>query len=214
MRYLIHIVTALLASYLKSRAALQLENIALRHQNSVLRRSAPNRLHLNRWDRMIFATLYRLWPKIVGSIAIVRPRTVARWHKQGFRLCWRWKCGSNGGRPRVPQELRGLIHEMSQANPLWGAPRIHGELLKLGIEVGQATVARYMISRPRPPGQDWKTFLHNHMNQTAATDFFVVPTISFKLLFGMVVVDHARRKILHVAVTAHPTAEWTARQLT
>jgi transposase InsO family protein len=204
---------ASISTLFKSRAALQLKNMALRHQLNVLRRSSPNRVQLTRWDRIFFATLYRIWPKVVGSIAIVKPKTIVAWHLQGFRLYWRRKCGAHGGRPSVSIELKSLIRRMSEANPLWGAARIHGELLKLGIEVGQATISRYMVHRPGPPDQTWTTFLRNHSSNITSTDFFVVPTLSFKLLFGMVVLDHARRKVIHTAVTANPTAEWTARQL-
>jgi len=162
---------------------------------------------------MILASLHRLWPKVLGSIAVVQPKTVVGWHRQGFRLFWRWKCGGKGGRPKVPEELRDLIREMSRANPLWGAPRVHGELLKLGIEVSQSTVATYMVRSPHPTGQNWTTFLHNHSHQTASTDFFVVSTLTFQLLYVMVVLDRARRRILHVVMTANPTAAWTAQQL-
>ena len=132
----------------------------------------------------------------------------------GFRLFWRWKSQSRSGRPRVPLEIRRLIREMSLANPLWGAPRIHGELLKLGIDVGQTSVAKYMARRRRPPSQGWKTFLRNHADGIASIDLFVVPTISFRLLYGLLILRHDRRQILWLGVTAHPTAEWIARQLT
>jgi len=192
---------------------LQLENVALRHQLVIARRSAPKRWRPTRLDRLILASLFRLWPRIVGSILVVRPKTVIGWHQQGFRLFWRCKCGGKGGRPKVPEELRDLIRAMSRANPLWGAPRVHGELLKLGIEVSQSTVATYMVKPPHPPDQTWTTFLRNHVHQLASTDFFVVPTLKFQLLYVMVVLDHARRRILHIAVTANPTAEWAAQQL-
>jgi transposase InsO family protein len=206
-------IGATVSAFFKTRLALQVENASLRHQLIILRRTSPKRLRLTRLDRMIFASLHRLWPKVLGSIAIVQPKTVMRWHRQGFRLYWRWMCGGKGGRPKVPKELRGLIREMSLANPLWGAPRVHGELLKLGFEVSETTVATYMVKPPRPPGQTWTTFLRNHAHQMASTDFFVVPTLTFQLLYVMVVLDHARRSILHIAVTTNPTAEWTAQQL-
>jgi transposase InsO family protein len=155
-----------------------------------------------------------LLPKIFNALAIVKPDTIVRWHRAGFRSYWRWKSRPRGGRPTVPLEIRGLIREMSIANPLWGAPRIHGELLKLGIEVGQPSVAKYMARRRRPPSQGWKTFLHNHADGIAAMDLFVVPTISFRLLYGLLIVGHGRRQILWFGVTAHPTAEWIANQLT
>jgi transposase InsO family protein len=147
-------------------------------------------------------------------LAIVEPETVIRWHRAGFRLFWRWKSQCRAGRPRVALEIRQLIREMSQANPLWGAPRIHGELLKLGIDVGQTSVAKYMTRRGRPPSQGWKTFLRNHADGIVSIDLFVVPTISFRLLYGLLILHHGRRQILWLGVTAHPTAEWIARQLT
>ena len=137
-----------------------------------------------------------------------------RWHRAGFRSNWRWKSRRRRGRPTVPLEIRRLIREMSTANPLWGAPRIHGELLKLGIDVGQTSVAKYMARRRAPPSQGWKTFLCNHADGIAAMDLFVVPTISFRLLYGLLIIGHGRRQILWFGVTAHPTAEWIANQLT
>jgi hypothetical protein len=135
-------------------------------------------------DRLAFVWLYRLCPAVVNVVTIVRPETLIRCHRSGFKAFWRWKSRSRGGRPPVPREVRDLIREISQANGLWGAPRIHGELLKLGIEVAQSTVAKYMIKRPRRSGQSWETFLRNHADGIAAADLFVVPTIGFKLLYG------------------------------
>ena len=146
-------IGATVSGFFKTRLALQAENVALRHQLIILRRSAPKRLRMTRLDRMIFASLHRLWPNVLGSIAVVHPKAVVGWHRQGFRLYWRLKCGGKGGRPKVSEELRALICEMSLANPLWGAPRVHGELLKLGINVSQTTVATYMVKSPCPPGQ-------------------------------------------------------------
>jgi hypothetical protein len=145
---------------------------------------------------------------------IVKPETVIRWHRAGFRSFWRWKSRRRGGRPKVPFEIRQLIREMSLANPLWGAPRIHGELLKLGIDVGQTSVAKYMARHRRPPSLGWKTFIRNHADGIAAMDLFVVPTLSFRLLYGLLILSHGRRQILWLGVTTHPTAEWVARQLT
>ena len=137
-----------------------------------------------------------------------------RWHRAGFRAYWRWKSRPRGGRPTTPGDIRRLIREMSVANPLWGAPRIHGELLKLGIDVGQTTVAKYMARRRMPPSQGWKTFLRNHADGIASMDLFLVPTISFRLLYGLLILQHSRRELLWLGVTAHPSAEWIARQLT
>jgi hypothetical protein len=145
---------------------------------------------------------------MLDALAIVKPETVIRWHCAGFRAYWRWKSKPQGGRPRTPVEIRHF------ANPLWGAPRIHGELLKLGIDVGQTTVAKYMARGRRPPSQGWKTFLHNHADGIASMDLFVVPTISFRLIYGLLILRHDRRQMLWLGVTAHPTAEWISHQLT
>jgi transposase InsO family protein len=199
---------------IRSRAALEAEIWVLRQQINVLRRTAPKRLLFSVFDRLVFVGFYRLFPKICDALAIVKPDTVVRWHRAGFRLYWRWKSRPCGGRPRVSLEIRELIREMSIANPLWGAPRIHGELLKLGIEIGQTSVAKYMARRRGLPSQGWKTFLRNHADGIAAMDLFVVPTISFRLLYGLLIMGHGRRQILWFGVTAHPTAEWIANQLT
>jgi transposase InsO family protein len=159
--------------------------------------------------------LSRLWSGWRSTLAIVKPETVISWHRKGFRLYWTWKswCGMPG-RPEVSQEARDLIRKMSMANPLWGAPRIHGELRKIGIEVSQATVAKYMVRQRKPPSQTWRAFLNNHVHSLVSTDFFIVPTINFRVLFVFLVLAHQRRRLLHFNVTAHPTAEWTAQQIT
>jgi hypothetical protein len=163
---------------------------------------------------LIFVSLYRLLPGVRDALAIVKPETVVKWHRAGFRLYWRWKSKARGGRPTVPLEIRKLIRKMSIANPLWGAPRIHGELLKLGVDLGQTSVAKYMVRRRDPPSQGWRTFLRNHADGIAAMDMFVVPTISFRLLYGLLIMGHGRRHMLWFGVTAHPTAEWIANQVT
>jgi transposase InsO family protein len=198
----------------RSRASLEAEIVALRHQLNVLRRKSPKRLAFSNFDRLIFAGLYRIAPNVLNALVIVKPETVIGWHRAGFRLFWKWKSRSRSGRPKVPLEIRQLIRDMSLANPLWGAPRIHGELLKLGIDVGQTSVAKYMARRRRPPSQGWKTFLRNHADGITSMDFFVVPTLSFRLLYGLLILKHGRRQMLWLGVTAHPTAEWIARQLT
>jgi putative transposase len=147
------------------------------------------------------------------ALVIVKPETVIAWHRQGFRLWWAWKSRRRMGRPTVPADVRTLIRTMANSNPSWGAPRIHGELLKLGIDVCQATVAKYIVRRRRPPSQTWRTFLANHIGQLMAADFFVVPTATGRLLFVLVILAHARRRVVHVAVTEHPTAAWTGQQL-
>ncbi len=149
----------------------------------------------------------RLFPNARDALALVLQQTVVRWHRAGFRFYWRWKSRRRAGRPVVSIEVRQLIHEMSIANPLWGAPRIHGGLLKLGINVGQTSVAKYMARRRGPPSQGWKTFLRNHADGIAAMDLFVVPTVSFRLLYGLLIMSHSRRQIMCLGVTAHPTAE-------
>jgi len=202
-----------LTSVAKSRRRLQAENLVLRHQVNILRRRASMRLRLSNADRLAFVWLYRLCPSVLDAVVIIKPETLIRWHRRGFKAFWRWKSRSRGGRPPIPREVRDLIREMSGMNGLWGAPRIHGELLKLGIEVAQSTVAKYMIKRPRRPGQSWATFLRNHADGIAAADLFVVPTINFKLLYGLVILGHGRRRLIHYAVTAHPTSEWIARQI-
>ena len=187
--------------------------MALRHQVAVLQRQSHHRPKLMCWDRLLFAALYRVQPDVLRSISIVRPETVVRWHRAGFRLYWKHKSRGKVGRPRVPGEMRTLIRKISIANPLWGAPRIHGELLKIGIDVSQSTVAKYLVRGRRPPSQGWLTFLRNHADGIVAIDLFVVPTIGFRLLFGLVILNHDRRKIVHVAATYHPTSEWIARQI-
>jgi putative transposase len=145
---------------------------------------------------------------------MVKAETVIAWHRKGFRLYWTWKsCHGQPGRPRLAKEMRELIRRMSLANPLWGAPRIHGELLKLGIDVSQATVAKYMVHPRKPSSQAWRTFLNNHVTQLVATDFFVVPTVTFRLLFVFVVLAHRRRQVVHFNVTASPTSEWAVQQI-
>jgi len=155
-------------------------------------------------DRLLFVWLYRLCPGVLETMVIVRPETVLRWHRGGFRAYWRWKSRSRPGRPRVAREVRDLIRQMSMANRVWGAPRIHGELLKLGIGVAQPTVAKYMVKCRLPPSQSWATFLRNHADGIAATDLLVVPTIDFRLLYCLIVLAHGRRRLMHYAVTAVP----------
>jgi transposase InsO family protein len=199
---------------LRPRATLEAEILVLRQQINVLRRANPKRLPFGSIDRLILGGVCRLFPKNYDALAIVRPDTVIRWHRAGFRLYWRWRSRRRCGRPTVSLEIRRLIREMSVANPLWGAPRIHGELLKLGVDVGQTSVAKYMARRRPLPSQGWKTFLRNHADGIAAMDLFVVPTISFRLLYGLLIMGHGRRQILWLGVTARPTAEWIANQLT
>ena len=214
MTDLLRLILSVLASLFKSRAGLEAENLILRLQINVLRRRMPKRPALTNIDRLLFVWLYRWFPSTVGALAIARPETIISWHRSGFRAYWRWRSRNCVGRPKVSAELRTLIREMSRANPLWGAPRIHGELLKLGFDVAQSTVAKYMVRRLGPPSQGWKTFLRNHVPDIGAIDMFVVPTVGFKLLYGLVIIRLNRRRLVWINVTANPTADWIARQIT
>jgi hypothetical protein len=207
-------VLAVLASPFKSKSRLEAENVALRHQLTVLRRMVRSRARLTNNDRWFFVQLYRWFPSILQVLTIIRPETLVRWHRAGFRRYWRWKSRSLGGRPQIKTDLRVLIRRMSIENPLWGAPRIHGELLKLGFEVAQSSVAKYMVKRRGPPSQGWRTFLRNHAPDIAAMDLFIAPTITFDLLYAFVIVRLDRRDIVWINVTTNPTAEWIARQIT
>jgi len=207
-------VMAVLASPFKSKIRLEAENAALRHQLVVLRRQLKGRARLTSNDRWFFVQLYRWFPSILPALVIIRPETLVRWHRAGFRRYWRWRSLGRGGRPPIEAELRALIQQMSTENLLWGAPRIHGELLKLGFEVAQSSVAKYMVKRRGPPSQGWRTFLCNHAPEIAAMDLFVVPTVGFKLLCGFVIIRLDRRDLVWISVTRHPTAEWVARQIT
>ena len=179
---LICFVLAVLASPFKATSRLEAENAALRHQLIVLRRGVQGRPQLTNNDRLFFIQLYRWFPSVLDAITIIRPETLVRWHRAGFRCYWRWKSCPRGGRPQIDAEVRALIRRISIDNSLWGAPRIHGELLKLGFEVAQSSVAKYMVKRRGPPSQGWRTFLRNHAPDIAAMDLFVVPTVGFDLL--------------------------------
>jgi transposase InsO family protein len=203
-----------LASPFKSKIRLAAENAALRHQLIVLRRKLRGRVQLANSDRWFLVQLYRWFPSILKVLTIIRPETLVRWHRAGFRSYWRWKSRSLGGRPQIEADLRALIRRMSIENPLWGAPRIHGELLKLGFKVAQSSVAKYMVKRRGPPSQEWRTFLCNHAPDIAAMDLFVVPTIGFSLLYAFVIVRLDRRNLVWINVTTNPTADWIARQIT
>ena len=207
-------VLAVLAAPIKSKMRLEAENAVLRHQLTVLRRRLQGRVRLTNKDRRLLIVLYRWFPSILQVLTIIRPETLIHWHRSGFCCYWRWKSRSLGGRPPIEARLRALIRQMSMNNPLWGAPRIHGELLKLGFEVAQSSVAKYMVKRRGPPGQGWLTFLRNHAPDIAAMDFFVVPTIGFDLLYAFVVIRIERRDLVWINVTKNPTAEWVARQIT
>jgi len=207
-------VLAVLATPFKSKSRLEAENAALRHQLIVLRRKVRGRVQLTNNDRWFLVQLYRWFPSTLQVLAIIRPETLVRWHRAGFRGYWRWRSRARGGRPQIESTLRALIRRMSIDNPLWGAPRIHGELLKLGFEVAQSSVAKYMVKRRGPPSQGWRTFLRNHAPDIAAMDLFVVPTIGFDLLYALVIVRLDRRDLVWINVATNPTAEWIARQIT
>jgi putative transposase len=200
---------------LRGQAAMQAEIIALRHQLTVLQRSQKSRRPvLTRIDRCLWVWLSRVWSAWRSSLIIVKPETVINWHRQGFRWYWTWKVRhGRSGRPQVPKETRDLIRTMSRENPLWGAPRIHSELLKLGVKISQASIAKYMVRSPKPPSQTWRTFLNNHVSQLVSVDFFTVHTVWFEILFVFIVLTHDRRRVVHFNVTAHPTAGWTAQQM-
>jgi transposase InsO family protein len=204
---------ALLVSLFQSRRTLPLKILALQHQVAVYQRSV-SRPHLQPTDRLLWTWLARLWSGWQDVLAFVQPRTVMAWQKRRFREHWR-RLSQQGkpGRPTIAKEVRDLIRDMSRANPSWGAPRIVGELRKLGIEVAKSTVEKYRVRPVKPPSPTWKTFLKNHMLDIVALDFFTVPTVTFKVLFVLVILAHKRRRVVHFHVTEHPTAQWTAQQV-
>ena len=211
---ILHALGMFVADLFKSRSRLEAENLFLRHQLSIALRRAPPRLRLLGIDRALLIWMTRLWPSLLGAAQVVQPETILRWHRAGFKAYWRWKSPNRAGRPKIDRGLRDVIQRMSRENPLWGAARIHGELLMLGFKVAQSTVSKYMVRRRNPPSQTWKTFLRNHAEAIAAIDMFVVPTLTFDLLFAFLVLGHGRRQLLWFEVTRHPTAEWLARQIT
>ena len=209
---ILRMLWAVLRAFLAPRACLAAENVALRQQLAVLQRSVK-RPKLRKRDRIFWVWLSRVWSGWRSALAIVQPETVVRWHRQGFRLYWRWKSRKQPGRPKVDREVRSLIRRMSQENPTWGAPRILSELLLLGHQVAESTVDKYMIRQPKPASQTWRTFLANHVGQIAAIDFFTMPTITFRVLYVFLVLRHDRRRVVHFNVTTNPTARWAAQQI-
>jgi transposase InsO family protein len=210
---IIHLLATFIADLFKPRRRLEVENLFLRHQLNVALRRGPQRLRLRAGDRALMVWMTRMWPSLLGLTRVVQPATILRWHRSGFRAYWRWKSRARPGRPRAECEVCDLMRRMSEENPLWGAPRIHGELLKLGFKVAESTVSKYMIRRRGPPSQTWRTFLRNHAEAIAAIDLCVVPTLSFECLFAFLVLGHGRRQLLWFAVTRNPTAEWLAQQI-
>jgi transposase InsO family protein len=214
MFVILHALGTFVADMFKSRRRLEAENLFLRHQLNIALRRAPPRLRLHGSDRALLVWITRIWPNLLDLSQVVKPETILRWHRSGFKALWRWKSRHRAGRPKIDRSLRDLIQRMSRENPLWGASRIHGELLMLGFEVAQSTVSKYLARPSRPPSQSWKTFLRNHAEAIAAIDMCVVPTLTFDLLFAFLVLGHGRRQLLWFEVTRHPTAEWLARQIT
>jgi putative transposase len=210
---IISALLAFVASLCRSRASLCLEHLALRHQLGVYQQTVDRpRLHWT--DRVLWAWLSRLWPSWRGALVFVQPRTVIAWQQQRFRHYWRRLSQQRTpGRPAVAKEIRALIQDMWQANPTWGSPRIVGELRKLGIDVAKSTVETYRVRPHRPPSPTCKTFLKNHMQDLVSLDFFVVPTVTHKVLFVLLILAHERRRLIHFNVTEHPTAEWTTQQV-
>lgn len=198
---------AAMGAFIRCRTDIALEILALRQQVSVLKRKRP-RPSLNFLNRFFWTTLRQIWPRW-SDVLVVKPETVVGWHRAGFRRFWRWKSRRLGGRPKVSEEIRTLIRRRAMENPQWGAPKIHGELLKLGFQISERTVARYLLGAKRrnDPHKHWLAFLANHREVIVGMDFFTVPTLTFRLLYCFFVIEHGRRRILHSNVTAHPTAD-------
>jgi putative transposase len=207
-------ILAAVRVFFSTRRDTALEVLALRQQLAVLKRKRP-RPPVNCVDRLFCITLRRLWSRWTSVLVIVKPDTVIGWHRAGFRLYWRWRSRPGGGRPETTEEVRGLIRRLAEENSTWGAPKIHGELQKLGILISERSVARYLrrLRRRGDPGKAWLAFLQNHREVIVAFDFFTVPTVTFQLLYCFFVIEHGRRKILHFNVTRHPTSEWVVQQL-
>ena len=214
VEFILSFMAALEEMFFRRRSDTALEVLALRQQLAVLKRKRPRPV-LNRRDRFFWTTLRRLWSRWADALIIVKPETVAQWHRAGFRLYWRWRSRPARGRPKVTEEIRLLIRRMAEENSDWGAPRVHGELLKLGFAVSERSVARYLrrVRHRGDPGNRWLAFLQNHREVIVAFDFFTVPTLTFQLLYCFFVIEHGRRRILHCNVTRHPTADWVVQQL-
>ena len=200
-------------SGLRSQQQLALENLALRHQLEVLQRTA-GRPRLRATDRALWVLLRRICHEWRRHLLVIQPDTVVRWHRLGWRLYWRRRSRRRRpGRPAAGSEVRALIRRLSLENPLWGAPRVHGELLKLGYELAEGTVAKYMVKQPGPPSQSWRTFVRNHLAEAVTIDFFTVPTATFRTLYVFLVLSLDRRRIVHFNVTESPTSDWIGLQL-
>ncbi len=217
LRFVLEFLIALLSAvrvFFRSRAATALEVVALRQQVAVLKRKRP-RPRLSSCDRLFWMALRWFWSGWRDVLIIVKPGTVVAWHRAGFRWYWRWRSRRHPGRPKITNELRDLIRRLAQENSGWGAPKIHGELLKLGFQISERSISRYLrrVHRRGDPGRRWSTFLRNHREVLVALDFFTVPTVTFHLLYCLFVIEHGRRKILHFNVTRHPTSDWVLQQL-
>jgi len=207
-------ILSTLLNLLRSRAFLHLEILSLRQQLAIVKHKSPKRIRFQWPERLFWVWLYRLWPGCLKTLHVFKPDTLVRWHRKGFRQYWTRKCRRRrGGRPPIDPKVRELIRTMSRDNIGWGAPRIHGELQMLGINVSQATVAKYMLRHRKPPSQTWRTFLHNHTKNMVSVDFFTVPTVTFRILYVFLVLRHDRRKVVYFNTTKHPTAQWTAQQM-
>jgi len=214
MKTIVVPLLATLMDLLRSRASLQLEVLALRQQLSLVADRDRKRISFHKSERIFWVWLYRLWSPCLQTLKIFKPDTLVRWHRKGFRLYWTCKSRQcQGGRPAIDPDVRKLIRTMSRNNIGWGAPRIHGELKMLGIQISESTVAKYMVRHRNPPSQTWRTFLENHVADLVSVDFFTVPTASFRVLYVFVILCHERREIVHFNATYHPSAEWTAQQL-
>jgi hypothetical protein len=210
-------ILAYLRAFVVSRHNLALEAVALRQQLAVYKRKQP-RAKLDRFDRLFWVVLRRLWKDWSEALILVKPGTVVCWHRAGYRLFWRWRSRAlPAGQPKVAEEVRQLIRRMRRENPTWGAPRIHGELLLLGFEISEPSVSRYLRRLKRIPGgsraKQWLAFLNNHREVIAAFDFLTVPTLSFRTLYCFFAIEPGRRRTLHFNVTLHPTSDWIVQQL-
>ena len=213
MLELLIVIGRALALALRGHQDLVLENLALRQQLTAVRRMSK-RSPLRTCDRLFWIALTRIWRNWRTALVLVQPDTVVRWHRDWLRRRWtRRSKPRSDGRPPIDQQIRALVREMATANPLWGAPRIHGELRTLGVDVSERTVSRLLGRCPRPPSQTWRTFLTNHLASAASMDFFTVPTLTGRVLFVLVLLSHQRRRIVHVNITDHPTATWSAQQV-
>ena len=206
------IIKAIFRVIFRDRSSLMAENLALRQQLAVLQRKV-GRPRLKSSDRIFWAWLSRLWNGWRSTLLIVQPQTVVAWHRQGFKLYWRFKSGKRPGRPKISREIRILIQRMAQDNPTWGVPRIKSELALLGYEVAESTVAKYMCRQKKPPSQTWKTFLLNHATEIAAIDFFTMPSVTYRIFYVFVILRHSDRQILHFNITRNSSAIWTAQQI-